>query len=232
MRINTDRLKAVILAAGMGSRLGQSWPKPLTKLKNGRSILQQQLENISHYLNEKEVIIVVGYKKEMIIQAFPDNLFVYNERYNMTNTAKSLLKALNKCQHHDVLWINGDVVFQNEIIKKLLEKGSNAIAVTLGEVDEEAVKYRTDRKGKIIELSKEVSDARGEAIGINLIKRQDLNLLIKSLEQCNDQDFFEKGIEISIKRGLTIYPVDITEYKCIEVDFVEDLNKANEFFTV
>ena len=38
----------VILAAGMGSRLGRSLPKPLTELNDGRTIMQQQFDNIHH----------------------------------------------------------------------------------------------------------------------------------------------------------------------------------------
>ena len=39
-------LQTVILAAGMGSRLGRSLPKPLTELADGRSIMQQQHDNV------------------------------------------------------------------------------------------------------------------------------------------------------------------------------------------
>ena len=39
-------VQVVIFAAGMGTRLGKPWPKPLTPLADGRSILQQQIENV------------------------------------------------------------------------------------------------------------------------------------------------------------------------------------------
>jgi UDP-N-acetylglucosamine pyrophosphorylase len=39
--------QVIILAAGMGTRLGKPWPKPLTPLKDGRTIMQQQMENIT-----------------------------------------------------------------------------------------------------------------------------------------------------------------------------------------
>ena len=85
----------VILAAGMGSRLGRSLPKPLTELSDGRSIMQQQFDNIHHaFGSNAQVTIVVGYKLEHIIEAFPHSNFVYNEQYDQTNTSKSLLRAL------------------------------------------------------------------------------------------------------------------------------------------
>ncbi|TAL44605.1 MAG: phosphocholine cytidylyltransferase family protein, partial [Salinibacterium sp.] len=63
----------VILAAGMGSRLGRSLPKPLTELSDGRTIMQQQFDNIRFAFGAKaHVMIVVGYKLEHIIEAFPN----------------------------------------------------------------------------------------------------------------------------------------------------------------
>src|SRR5690606_14156108 len=55
----------VILAAGMGSRLGRSLPKPLTELSDGRTIMQQQFDNIHQaFGRDVKVTIVVGYKLE------------------------------------------------------------------------------------------------------------------------------------------------------------------------
>ena len=102
----------VILAAGMGSRLGRSLPKPLTELSDGRTIMRQQFDNIEHAFGPKpNVTIVVGYKLEHIIEAFPQASFVYNEEYDQTNTSKSLMRALQASQPGGVLWMTGDVVF-------------------------------------------------------------------------------------------------------------------------
>ena len=73
-------IQVVILAAGMGTRLGKPWPKPLTELNDGRSIMQQQVDNIkSVFGDEARIHIVVGFKMEMIMEAQPTALFVYNE---------------------------------------------------------------------------------------------------------------------------------------------------------
>ncbi len=45
----------IILAAGMGTRLGQPFPKPLTHLQDGRSILQQQVDNLAAAFPETDV---------------------------------------------------------------------------------------------------------------------------------------------------------------------------------
>ena len=41
-----EQVNVVILAAGMGTRLGKPYPKPLTTLADGRSIMAQQFDNI------------------------------------------------------------------------------------------------------------------------------------------------------------------------------------------
>ena len=92
-------MKAIILAAGIGSRLGNSNPKPLTKLKNDETILNRQVMYLSDYIGEDNIIVVVGYKNDLIMEAFPNLLYVYNNFYDTTNTSKSLLKALKKIEN-------------------------------------------------------------------------------------------------------------------------------------
>jgi choline kinase len=51
------------------------------------------------------------------------------------------------------------------------------------------------------------------------------------LEECEDNDYFEKGIELAIQKdNLKIKPIDISSFNCIEVDFKEDLDSANQLF--
>ena len=70
-------LQTVILAAGMGSRLGRSLPKPLTELSDGRSIMQQQHDNIrAAFGTDARIMTVVGYKAETIVEAFPEVEYV------------------------------------------------------------------------------------------------------------------------------------------------------------
>ena len=96
-------MEAVILAAGMGTRLGSLIPKPLTSIQNEKTIMDLQIEKLSMQYGIHNIFLVVGYKKEIIMEKFPDSLFVYNNAYARTNTAKSLLTALTKI-NDDVLW--------------------------------------------------------------------------------------------------------------------------------
>ena len=89
-------MKIVILAAGIGSRLGNPLPNPLTALKDGRTIMQQQIENLTTHFDIDNINIVVGFKKDLIMESFPDITYIYNQLFDQTNTSKSLLKALKK----------------------------------------------------------------------------------------------------------------------------------------
>jgi len=80
--------QVIILAAGMGTRLGKPWPKPLTPLKDGRTIMQQQMENITKtFGTDSRIGVVVGFKLEMIMEAHPRATYIYNELYDQTNTS-------------------------------------------------------------------------------------------------------------------------------------------------
>jgi len=223
---------AVILAAGMGTRLGRPWPKPLTPLVDGRTIMRQQMDNLTAaFGDELRVMTVIGFKLELIIESFPNNLYVYNEAYDQTNTNRSLLKALRLSGPGGVLWLNGDVVFDPRVldrVKDYIERDASIICVNTAVVGDEEVKYRVDADGFVSELSKQVVDALGESVGINFVADTDKQRLIAGLEACTDNDYFERGIEIMIEtHGTRVLPVDISDLFAVEVDFEEDLTRAN-----
>lgn len=225
-------IQVVILAAGMGTRLGKPWPKPLTPLADGRSILQQQIDNVrSVFADTARISIVVGFKLEMILEAHPDVSYIYNEAYDQTNTSKSLLKALRNSHESGVLWLNGDVVFDSSVLQRVRERMKNEksfVCVNTSAVGEEEVKYTVDNRGFINALSKRVENALGEAVGINYISSHHKSSAIKNLEACADNDYFERGLEMAIEKdGIEIEPVDISDLFAVEVDFQADLDRAN-----
>lgn len=225
-------IQVVILAAGMGTRLGKPWPKPLTPLADGRSILQQQIENIrSVFSDSARISIVVGFKLEMIMEAHPDVSFIYNEAYDQTNTSKSLLKALRASQESGVLWMNGDVVFDARVLERVKDRivgEKSFVCVNTATVGEEEIKYTVDTKGNIKLLSKQVKEALGEAVGINFVSKGDKAAVIKELTSCADNEYFERGLELAIEHSkIEIEPVDISDLFAVEVDFQADLDRAN-----
>lgn len=225
------RMRIVILAAGVGSRLGNPYPKPLTALSDGKSIMQRQIDLLCRAFDPSTISVVVGFKKDMIMEAFPDVSFIYNQDFGETNTSKSLLKGLRLTGPDAVLWLNGDVVFDEQLLPTLMPmiaSGRSFVAVNTASVGDEEVKYRLDQSGYVYELSKHVVDALGEAVGINFVSPADKPFLVARLADCDATDYFERGIELAIdKDGRRFEALDVSGSLCIEVDFAEDLERAN-----
>ncbi len=218
-------MKAVILAAGVGSRLGGTLPKALIRIGERATILSNQVA-ILRKLGVREIIVVVGFKKEVVMEYYPDLVYVYNPRFHITNTAYSLKLALERITADDVLWTNGDVVFEEAIAQKVIEARGNAMAVVRKPCGKEEVKYTLTPEGRIGEISKEVENAAGEAIGINRVSAADFDTFLALLQGCSEDDYFEKAVETGIARGMAFLPIDATDHKCIEVDFEDDLREV------
>ncbi len=222
-------MKAVILAAGMGTRLGSLIPKPLTSIKNEKTIMDLQIEKLLMKNEIHNIYLVVGYKKEIIMEKFPDLLFVYNNAYARTNTAKSLLKALTKI-NDDVLWMNGDVYFDEEILDLILESTDSACLVNKSECNTEEIKYNLTPEGYIKNISKTVESSQGEALGINLIRKKNLELFRSELKKVADTDYFEKALEnLTVEGKIKLKPIDVGSLFCREIDFEQDLLAVQKY---
>jgi choline kinase len=221
----------VILAAGMGTRLGRPFPKPLTPLADGTSIMKQQVDALKQAFPDVPIVIVVGFKLDLVMEAFPDELYVYNELYSETNTSKSLLKGLRAARGGGVLWLNGDVVFDPAVLAPISDRiaaGGTFVCVNTARTADEEVKYTLDAEGCVDAISKTVVGGLGEAVGINYVSAADLATLIRRLDECDDNEYFERGLELGIEYdGLRVAVLDISDHLVVEVDSQEDLETAN-----
>ena len=189
--------------------------------------MSRQLEALAG-VSARPITAVVGYKHSVVRAAHPALSFVENPLYAETNTAKSLLRGLAGLSDCDVLWLNGDVVFDTRIVPLLLAGSHSCMAVNRAKCGEEEIKYVTAANGAITAVSKQVRNGEGEAVGINRVKASDLDLFRECLEACGARDYFERGLELAIERGLRLFPVDIGELPCVEIDFPEDLERARK----
>jgi len=94
----------------------------------------------------------------------------------------------------------------------------------------EEIKYSLDDSGNIKNLSKEVNLSKGESLGINLIKKNNLDVFRRELEKVNDSDYFEKALEKLISDNkLILKPVFVGNLFCKEIDFPEDLEEVKNY---
>ena len=128
-------MKAIILAAGMGTRLRpftMSVPKCLVPV-NSKPILEHQLDALLT-AGVRDVILVVGYLSELISDKYGIKYgdmnirYVQNQIYDRTNNIYSLWLAL---QHLDnqVLLLEGDLVFETELLQRLIQTREPDVAI-------------------------------------------------------------------------------------------------------
>ena len=118
-------MKAIILAAGIGDRLGKySNNKPKSLLEfNGKTLLKRHIE-ILQIQNIDEIIIVTGFKSKMIIEHLKGSMipihYILNERYAegsmlSLNCAREIL--LNE---PELILMDADVLYDSRIIERLI----------------------------------------------------------------------------------------------------------------
>lgn len=134
-------MQALMLAAGMGKRLGR-YTKNGTKCMvsvNGKALIEYAIEALVAN-NIKKMIIVVGYKSDVLIDyinsKFNDsNLngmkieYIENKVYDKTNNIYSLYMARDKLCEDDTILLESDLIFKPEIITKLINSKEENLAV-------------------------------------------------------------------------------------------------------
>jgi L-glutamine-phosphate cytidylyltransferase len=195
-------------------------------------ILDLQIKNFKNVLDIdlKDIIVVVGYKKELITENYPELSFVCNEDYESTGTAKSLLKGAKLAINNDLLWINGDVVFDPDILNMIVKnKDHNVVVVDNKYSREVEIKYNIDNQGFVKDVSKDMENSIGELIGINLIKKDAIPQFIYNLELSDDLDYFDRAIQKTIKDGHKFIPLNIGDKFSIEIDYIHELETAEKW---
>lgn len=148
-------MQAIILAAGMGKRLGEL-TKNNTKCMisvNGTKLIDRMLGQLSK-LRLNRVIIVVGYEgqklRDYIGHRFDDVLrieYVDNPVYNRTNNIYSLALAKEKLQEDDTLLIESDLIFDDRLFQLLLDNPYPNLALV--------AKYQTWMDGTMVRIDEE-----------------------------------------------------------------------------
>ena len=235
-------MKAFILAAGVSRRLyphTYNTPKCLLEV-GGKPIIHYQLEALLD-LGVKDISIVVGYHREILIRHLKDNFptlnfnFIINHHYFETNTAYSVYIGKEVLNENHIL-MNADVVYPKGLLNKLIDtKHKTALAVDMKSCGREEVKDIDGGSDKIVAIGKELIETHclGEFIGVAKLSKDFCKLFSNSLEDLIDSggvnDYFEAAIQPILKKIDTYY-VDVSEFPCMEIDFIEDLEKARSLF--
>ena len=235
-------MKALILAAGVSRRLyphTYDIPKCLLEVNN-KPIIHYQLEALKA-LNVKDIIIVVGYHREMLIENirhnFPDMNFHFliNHHYFETNTAYSVFIAKDHIDS-DLFLMNADVVYPTGLLSDIFSSQfKNILAVDIKICGKEEVKVIDGGSDKIVAIGKDLIEDQclGEFIGVAKFSKNFISHFMASLEALikagGKNDYFEAAIQ-AILNNVELNFLDISKYPCLEIDFIEDLKIAEKLF--
>lgn len=239
-------MHAIILAAGVGQRLGDAAankPKCLLEF-SGQSLLERHLQILVHYGIE-HLTVVTGYQAPMIdaVLAQTQWQIEIKTRLNPDFTAGSVVslacagEAL--CSGAPVLLMDADVLYDHRLIERLLQTNhANCFLLDRDfEPGEEPVKLCV-RDGRLIDFRKRIDknlafDFQGESVGFFRFEPDTAQSLASAAENYigsgkQDQPYEEVIRDLLLARPCDFGYEDITGLAWVEIDFPDDIDRARQ----
>ena len=240
-------MKAIILAAGQGTRLmpyTSDTPKCMVKV-SGKSLIHYQID-VLNKLGVHDITIVKGYHAEKI--KINGTKTVINKKFLTTNMVYSLFCAESELEG-EVIIAYGDIVYSASVLNKLINSNHNiSVAVDLDWKKywkerfvnplDDAESLELDSKGRIISIGKSTQNydkINGQYIGLLKLTSQGLEIIknyykkFKKINQIQNKSiensFMTDFLQSLIDEGVNIWPVNI-HGEWVEVDTVKDIELA------
>ncbi|MCD7790695.1 MAG: phosphocholine cytidylyltransferase family protein [Bacteroides thetaiotaomicron] len=232
--------KALILAAGLGSRLApitDNCPKSLVPV-NGKPILFKQIENL-HENGITEITIISGYKavllERQVHEIWPEINIICSVDYATTNNMYSAYLGRSAVEGKSFLMMNADVFYDASIIKALLScDAPNAIATDIGRYLEESMKV-VEKSGRLVKISKAIApeNSLGSSIDVYKFSAEGGKVFFN---KC--REYIEEKKELKLWSEVALNDIlPIIEFKAcplvgrwIEIDNHDDLEEAEKLF--
>lgn len=221
-------MNAIILAAGMGTRLRpltSNKPKALVEVK-GQPIVERQIE----YLKEigiEDIIIVTGYlgeKFEYLKDKYGVKL-IYNDKYQTYNNGYTMYLVREYIQNSLVL--EGDVYLKNNFLISDLKNSTYFSGIKEDFKDEWIIGFNSKNEINNISIG---SGTDYIMSGVSYWSLEDGKKIYELLENMVDQDGFENLFwDDLVKDNLEEFYIKIYKIKSndwVEIDSLEDLEKA------
>ncbi len=243
-------MQAIILAAGMGKRLGE-YTKNNTKCMvpvNGTTLIDRVLTQLSK-LDLRRVVIVVGYEGQKLINYIGDNYlglkieYVNNPVYDKTNNIYSLALAKDKLQEDDTLLIESDLIFDNGMFNLLVDNSyPNLALVAKYETWMDGTMVRIDVDNNIVDFVPKAAFRYNEVDSyyktVNIYKfSKDFSqtkyvpFLDAYTKAVGNNEYYENVLRIiSFLNSHDLKALPITNEKWYEIDDKQDLDIAEALF--
>ncbi len=234
-------MKALILAAGMGTRLRpltDKIPKCLVPV-NGVPIIAKQIENLIDN-GIREIYIVSGYKSDILESvlkgSYPFVNIVLNANYGETNNMYSAYLTRDVLYGNEFILMNGDVFFDESVISELLKPMYlNSIVVEKGVYNDESMKVRVDNTNRIVEISKKIPEILAYGVSIDVYKfsaEASKSFFERIREIVEVHGRLNEWTEVALNEILSTVKFEPCPLKgrWVEIDNYEDLKFAEEIF--
>lgn len=244
-------MQAIILAAGMGRRLGEL-TKNNTKCMlevNGVRLIDRYLRQLSKYSLDR-IVIVVGYEGQKLIDYihanYPDiNIeFVNNPIYDKTNNIYSLALAKDYLCADDTILMESDLIVEDGIIDKLLNHTDKDLAlVAKYEQWMDGTMVRIDDNRRILQFIPKAGFRYEEADDyyktVNIYKfsrefssKQYIPFLEAYCKVMGNNEYYEQVLSVlTLLQNTTLRALPIGNEKWYEIDDVQDLDIASTLFS-
>ena len=232
----SNDLKAVIVAAGEAKRL---WPvtKDIPKCFlpiNGTPLIEYSLRALKQN-GIHQVGFVVGYLKDKFPEVLASRYtYIFNPFYALTNNMASLWFAKHFIGDSDFIYSHSDLLYHPDILTMTVQSDAEiALAVEKTDCDREMMKVKVDGE-YLVESSKDVplSEAYGEWTGIAKFTSAGWKKYLAEVEQLLAEGDFNaydtKAMNRLAKKEKVIKIVGFQNLPFIEIDFMEDLQKAKQ----
>jgi glucose-1-phosphate thymidylyltransferase len=232
-------MKAVVLAAGEGTRLRpltEDKPKGMVEI-DGKPILTHCFDQLAA-LGADELVVVVGYRKQRIIDHYGDEYEGIPITYAHQREQKGLAHALLTVEDHiddDFMLILGDNVFQanlDDVVRRQREERADA-AFLVEEVDwEDASRYGvcdTNKYGEVTDVVEKPDDPPSNLVMTGFYTFSPAIFHACHLVQPSNRGEYEisEAIDLLIQSGRTIDAIGIEGWR-IDVGYPEDRDRAEE----
>jgi glucose-1-phosphate thymidylyltransferase long form len=230
-------MKAVVLAAGEGTRLRpltEDTPKGMVEV-DGQPILTHCFDQLVE-LGADELVVVVGYRKEVIIEhygdAFDDTPITYTHQREQSGLAHALLTAEEHVDDDFMLMLGDNVFSANlaDVVRRQRESRADA-AFLVEEVEwDEASRYGvcdTNNYGEIVEVVEKPADPPSNLVMTGFYTFTPAIFHACHLVQPSNRGEYEisEAIDLLIQSGRTIDAIGIEGWR-IDVGYPEDREEA------
>ena len=235
-------MKAIILSAGQGSRLGHlvdDRPKCLIDF-NGRSLLDRQLDTLEAN-GVHEAVVVTGFHDELVNQAVarrsggPKVRTIFNPFYKVADNTGSLYMAREELSGDCLVW-NGDTLVSSALMGRVVGNERSGICVTIDRkpsYDEDDMKVIAAGDGRLRAIGKRISEGvNAESIGLLAFRAGGAERFREAIERAmrtsEGTTIWYLRVIHHIAQSSDVWTLDINGEEWGEVDFPPDVEAARE----